>query len=426
MIYLHQKLLGLVRIFKNTWSKILNNGVHEGLDFDLVVRIRISNAIAVVGSLFAFGYCMFLVLQGEYLLGLRDVLFIANLMLMYILNYFRWYKAGPIFIFITVPAILLWVNHVYGTIGTEYFFYAMIVLSFYFFKRPLNQFLISFYLVALILLTKYLEMVVELSPYTARVEPYILASNIFMSLAILFLGISLFVSEHKKYKVEIESKNNQLNNALALANKKNEEVNLILRELNHRVKNNLQMISSLFNIQSYKTKSSELKWAMKDARNRIVSIAIMHQKLYKDNLFYEVKLKRYVDELVNYLVQSVSSTDSVKVSVDVEDVTLRIEDTVHVGLIINELLTNALKYGVSDHNNQNAVSIEISKKNVNLIIVVSDTGKGFPPDFDIMNTDSFGFYLLHNIVSQHEGQLILSSQGGARVEARLNIPDFGD
>lgn len=416
----------MIRIIKNSWSQIVDNGVHQGLSFDQVVRIRISNAIAVVGSLFAFFYCVFLLSQGEYLLGLRDVVFIANLMLLYILNYFRWYKAGPILIFITVPVVLLWVNHVYGKIGTEYYFYAMIVLSFYYFKKPLNRYLISFYLVFLVLLTKYLEMVVVLSPFTARVEPYILFSNVFMSLFILFLGVSLFVNEHKKYQVEIESKNNQLNDALALANKRNEQVNLVLRELNHRVKNNLQMISSLFNIQSYKTKSNEVKWAMKDARNRIVSIAIMHQKLYKDNLFYEVRLKRYIEELVSYLVQSVSSNEVVNVQVDVDQVTLRIEDTVHVGLIINELLTNALKYGVTDENARNEISVEISQQNNYLVIIVSDSGKGFPKDFDFRKTESFGFYLLDNIVTQHEGELNLTNNGGARVEAKLKIPEFRD
>ncbi len=413
-------------IVKNTWSRIINNGVHQGLNFDLVVRIRISNAIAVVGSLFAFFYCVFLLSQGEYILCFRDVVFIANLMLLYILNYFRLYKAGSIIVFITVPIVLLWVNHVYGTIGTEYYFYAMIVLSFYYFKKPLNRYLISFYLVLLILLTKYLEMVVVLSPFTVKVETYILFSNVFMSLSILFLGVLLFVNEHKKYQVEIESKNTQLNDALALANKRNEQVNLVLRELNHRVKNNLQMISSLFNIQSYKTKSNELKWAMKDARNRIVSIAIMHQKLYKDNLFYEVRLKRYVEELVSYLVQSVSSFDAVNVKVDVDNVTLRIEDTVHVGLIINELLTNALKYGVADEKIQNEINVDISQQSMYLVIVVSDTGEGFPKGFDIKETDSFGFYLLDNIVSQHEGELNISNNGGACVEARLKIPEFRD
>ncbi len=416
----------MIDTIRKIWSIIINNGVRQDLDFELVVRIRISNAIAVVGSLFAFSYCVFLLSQGEYLLAFRDLVFIANLMLLYILNSFRLYKAGPVIIFITVPFVLLWVNYVYGAIGTEYYFYAMIVFSFYYFKKPLNRYLISFYLVILILLTKYLEMIVELSSFTARVESYILASNIFMSLTILFLGISLFVNEHKKYQVEIESKNNQLNDALALANKRNEQVNLVLRELNHRVKNNLQMISSLFNIQSYKTKSSELKWAMKDARNRIVSIAIMHQKLYKDNLFYEVRLKQYIEELASYLVQSVSSGEKVNVKVSVDDITLSIEDTVHVGLIINELLTNALKYGVSGENRRNDITVTVSQKDIYLIIIVNDTGKGFPKGFESKKTDSFGFYLLDNIVTQHEGELFITNNGGARVEVKLNIPEFRD
>ncbi len=408
------------------WSSILNNGVREEHDFDQVMRIRISNGISVVGSFFALVYCTYLILNAQYRLALNDVLFILNLMLMFLLNRFGYNKIGSVLTITTVPVMLLYVNHEYGQISTDYFYFACIVLGFYFFKRRLNQILISLFFISLILLTKYLEAITIPNEFGLSVAPYIYISNTLMSLAILFLSISLFISEHEKHKHEMDVKNIQLNAALNLAQQKNEQVNIVLKELNHRVKNNLQMVSSLFNIQSYKTKNAETKKALKDARNRIVLIAIMHQKLYKDNLFYEVKLKKYIEELVDYLVQSVGFDDEINVKVEVDDVKLRIEDTVHVGLLINELLTNALKYGQSDNQLENMIKVEVLSNNGTLTINVCDSGKGFPENFDIEKTDSFGLDLVRNIVIQHNGSIDFTNQNGAKIRLQLKLTEFSD
>lgn len=411
---------------KGIWLNVLNNGVREEHDFDLVMRIRISNGISIVGSFFAFSYCIFLLLNAQYRLAFNDVVFIANLMLMYLLNYLGYNKIGSVLTITTVPVMLLFVNYEYGRISTDYFYFACIVLGFYFFKRRLNQVLISLFFISLILLTKYLEAITIPNEFGLSVAPYIYISNTLMSLAILFLSISLFISEHEKHKHEMDVKSIQLNAALNLAQQKNEQVNIVLKELNHRVKNNLQMVSSLFNIQSYKTKNAETKNALKDARNRIVSIAIMHQKLYKDNLFYEVKLKKYIEELVDYLVQSVGFDDEINVKVEVDDVKLRIEDTVHVGLLINELLTNALKYGQSDNQLENMIKVEILSNNGTLTINVCDSGKGFPENFDIEKTDSFGLDLVRNIVIQHNGSVQLTNKNGAMISLQLKLTEFSD
>ncbi len=408
------------------WQSVLNNGISEECDFDLGMRIRISNGISIVGSFFALVYCVFLALNSQYRLAFNDVLFIVNLMLMFLLNRLGYNKIGTVLTIITVPVMLLYVNYEYGRISTDYFYFACIVLGFYFFKRRLNQVLISFYFITLILLTKYLEVITIPNEFALSVAPYIYMSNTVMSLSIIFLSISLFINEHEKHKHEMDVKNIQLDAALSLAQQKNEQVNIVLKELNHRVKNNLQMVSSLFNIQSYKTKNIETKRALKDARNRIVSIAIMHQKLYKDNLFYEVNLKKYIEELVEYLVQSVGFDDNINVQVEVEDVKLRIEDTVHVGLLINELLTNALKYGQSENQLENKIQVEVSSNNGVLAINVSDSGKGFPANFDLEKTDSFGLDLVRSIVLQHNGDIQLSNQSGAKISLQLKLTEFSD
>ena len=409
---------------KTFWFRIINNGVHHELDFDQITQIRISNAISIIGALFAFFYCVFLATSSQFRLARNDIFFIANILLLYLFNYLRFYRLGTVFTFITLPVTLLFVNYEYGQIGTEYFFYSTIVLCFYYYRKPINQYLNSVYLIILIILTKYLEQTIPVEPFAAKISNYILLTNILMSSALLFISISLFINEHLNNKIEIEQKNRLLNEALKETQLKNEQVNLILKELNHRVKNNLQMVSSLFNIQSYKTKNKETRNALKAARNRIVSIAILHQKLYKDNLFLEIGLKKYLEELVDYLVQSVSLDNNVHVSCVVEDIKMRIEDTVHIGLIVNEVVTNALKYGVNKVSGGNHLDIRVEQVGGYLQIGIKDSGAGFPNEFSIEKSESFGLDLVYNIVLQHEGKIELINDSGAKVLVKIKMPEF--
>jgi two-component system, sensor histidine kinase PdtaS len=407
-------------------DKALNNGTHSELSFNQIAQIRISNAISLIGSLFALFYAIILFSFTEYRLALNDVLFIANTLLLYLFNRFRLYKLGTLLAFFTIPIALMLVNYEYGRIGTEYYFYSGIVLCFYYYKKPVNQYLNVAYFVILILLIKWLEKGVVPIGLAASISPFVLISNIVMSIFLLLLTISLFIDEHEKYQHAIEEKNIHLNTALTELQKKNHQVNMMLKELNHRVKNNLQLISSLFNIQSYKTKNSETKNALKDARNRIVSIAIMHQKLYKENLFEEVMLKKYIEDLVEYLVQSVDQEGNTKVKMQIDEVQLRIEDTVHVGLIINELITNAIKYGTHPDTGSNKIELQLTNQPGNLYIRVADHGKGFPKDFDPLRSGSFGLELVENIVAQHEGSLKIYGDKGTTVELNLKITEFRD
>lgn len=413
----------LLQSINNIWSKIINSGVGEYSNFDSIMRIRISNAIAVVGSFFALIYCIFLFSKGQNRLAFNDVLFIGNLMLLYVLNSLGHGKIGTVLTIITVPIMLLYVNHEYGKISTDYFYYACIVLGFYFFKKALNQVLISLFFVCLIILTKYLETVVVPGEFELSVAPYIYLSNTFMSLTILFLSLLLFINEHNRYKIQIDSKNVQLNDAIKLTEKKNKAISVLLKELNHRIKNNLQMVSGLLSIQARNCKDSEAHQKLRDASQRIDSLVILHQQLYKNNEELNPNMEEYVEKLTDHILFASGCEDVVTLKKDIDAIELSIDITIHIGLIINELITNALKYGVNRIFSNNEISIFLKCKGELLCLKVTDTGKNLPKGFSMQNINSGGLDLVNSIVQRYKGKLNIYLRENvtiAEVELMLN------
>jgi len=396
----------------NIWAKILNNGVHDGLDFDQVMRLRISNAISMVGSFFAFIYCIYLALNYQYRLAFNDILFITNLMLLYLLNYLGYNKTGTILTIISVPLMLLYVNYEYGKISTDYFFYSCIVLGFYFFKKRINQIFISVYFIALIFLTKYLEIIIVPKEFALDIAPYVYISNTIMSLSLLFLSIWLFITEHNNYRTEIDSKNQQLNVALEITKQKKEQVNLMLKELNHRVKNNLQQISSVLKIETVNSLNSETKEVLKKTRNRVYALSIIYKKLYNSSFNKRVSLKEYLYELIQNISDSYDMNND-SFEIDMAEFVLDMQDCINIGLIINELITNSIKYS-GKVSNELKLSININIfKNQAISILFKDNGKGF---FDLPKEGSNGLKLIKLLLTKNEGTLNLLNQNGACIE----------
>ncbi len=123
------------------------------------------------------------------------------------------------------------------------------------------------------------------------------------------------------------------------------EKDILLREIHHRVKNNMQIISSLLSLQMTHLDNGEAVDLLKESQNRVRSMAIIHDKLYQSNDFTKINLTEYIKSLVNGLFYSYSIEDHINSSIDVDDVLLNIETAVPFGLILNELISNSLKHG---------------------------------------------------------------------------------
>ncbi|NOS86181.1 MAG: PAS domain S-box protein [Ignavibacteria bacterium] len=185
-------------------------------------------------------------------------------------------------------------------------------------------------------------------------------------------------------------------------NKSLVEKETLLRETHHRVKNNLQIVASLLKLQSGYITDTDSKRYFEESQNRIKTIAILHEKLYGSEIYTSVQLKRYVEELIGILKESFGiNSKLIKINTEIEDIDLDIEYSVPVGLVINEIVTNSLKYAFPN-NVKGQINIIISSSAENLLIKIGDNGIGLSEKLDIDKLESLGLKLIFTLV---EGQL---------------------
>ncbi len=184
------------------------------------------------------------------------------------------------------------------------------------------------------------------------------------------------------------------------------EKDMLLKEVHHRVKNNLQTVCSLLNMQSRGTEDEEMKNLIKSSQNRVMAMAMVHEMLYLRDDLTAIDYKPYVFKLTEYLVKSVKGPDSkVKLAIDVPDIVLGIDTAIPLGLLINETITNSLKYGIKD-DAEGEIHIELKKKDENdYVLAIGDNGVGIAESVDPKTTKSLGLKLIHNLARQLKGSI---------------------
>lgn len=192
------------------------------------------------------------------------------------------------------------------------------------------------------------------------------------------------------------------------------EKEVLLKEVHHRVKNNLQVISSILNLQSSYVKDKKSLDLLLESQNRIKSMAFVHESLYQTKDFSNINFSSYVENITSNLVHSYSNPDNPpKLNLDLDPIQLNLDTAIPCGLIINELISNALKYAFRDKKGgQLDVSVKTNGKSIRIII--ADNGKGFPANVDFRNTESLGLQLVVTLVDQINGKIELETKKGAK------------
>lgn len=185
-----------------------------------------------------------------------------------------------------------------------------------------------------------------------------------------------------------------------------EEKEVLLKEIHHRVKDNLQIISSLFDLQSGETTDETVLEMFRECRNRVRSMAMIHERLYSAEDLARIDAAQYLSTLTNDLAHSYGLTSRhVKLRLDVDK-------AIPCGLIVNELVSNALKYAFqSEDDGEIVVQLE-PVEDSGLELKVRDNGVGFPSDINFRNTSSLGLRLVNSLVDQLDGEIEMSTAGG--------------
>ena len=214
-----------------------------------------------------------------------------------------------------------------------------------------------------------------------------------------------------RYAIERKRTREQITAALR-------EKEILLRELQHRVKNNLRLISTLLRLQSGYIKDKEVLAMFEESQNRIKSMALVHDKLYQFKDLGKIDIAHYIQELVTDLADSHGvEPDGIKLKINVHEVLLGIDTAIPCGLIINELVSNALKHAFPD-GREGEIRIDFlrSVNNNTFTLIIKDNGIGFPKDVDFRNTETMGLQLVNTLVKQLNGTIELDRSGGTKFQ----------
>lgn len=185
------------------------------------------------------------------------------------------------------------------------------------------------------------------------------------------------------------------------------EKELLLREVHHRVKNNLQTVSSLLSLQGKNTSNEKIKALIHGSQNRVISMAIIHEMLYIRNDLSKIEFRSYAKELTDYLINSSDGKNkNILFQIDIPEVQLSIDTAILLGLLINEAVTNSLKYAFLNKA-RGLITIALTKEATEncYLLGISDDGIGFSEDLDFRTHKSLGLKLIHNLARQLSGSV---------------------
>ncbi|AYN68675.1 sensor histidine kinase [Euzebyella marina] len=286
-----------------------------------------------------------------------------------------------------------------GGINSPFIFVlALIVVAGYVTTKSYGTIYLNLNLLIIVLI--YSQSVADFS-FVTNVVPEN-SRNLFALLSVLFsvyllggvFGKNLLHAHHNLYKTKSELE------------EKIHEKETLIKEVHHRVKNNLQTVSSLLSLQSRNIADREVKNLLKSSQNRVISMAMVHEMLYLREDLSKIEYRSYVQELAEYLIRSIKGTSSnITLDIDIPDLKLNIDTAIPLGLLINEAVTNALKYGIVDEN-KGEIHIQLSKdENNEFLLQIGDNGIGFPETVTHKTSNSLGLKLIHNLVRQLQGSI---------------------
>ncbi len=240
---------------------------------------------------------------------------------------------------------------------------------------------------------------------------YAMSAGLALLMVIIGLVTKNYFSSRRSAK-KIEEQRDMISKNL-------EERETLLKEIHHRVKNNLQIIANLLYLQSSKAEDENIKDVLEEGQGRVRSMSLIHQKLYENDDLKSIPFEEYLMELVQEIQNSFGDEGSkVKINIQAQQVFFDVENAVPLGLIINELTTNTFKYAF-DGKKKGEYNIYLTREDGHYELHVSDNGKGLPEEIDIRKTRSLGLRLVRVLSNQLEGQYHFENDGGMNFKLRF-------
>ncbi|PLX07804.1 MAG: hypothetical protein C0596_09395 [Marinilabiliales bacterium] len=238
-------------------------------------------------------------------------------------------------------------------------------------------------------------------------------NSIYMLFGVLFVILILIYVIYRR-NVKYTALNRELQESL-------KERETLIREVNHRVKNNLQIISSLLNLQAEQVIDKKESDILKISQSRVEAMSMIHENLYKSEKISDIDFSSYVNGLGSYMKTSFDlESKNIKLITDIPKITIDIDKLVPCGLIITELVTNSIKHAF-DFNSDNKIEITCTQVENNVNITIHDNGKGIKPGFDFRKSESLGLRLVYGLARQIKSELKYENDSGLKVWFEFKI-----
>ncbi len=204
------------------------------------------------------------------------------------------------------------------------------------------------------------------------------------------------------------------------------EKDILLKEIHHRVKNNLQIVTSLLKLQAGYVKDEKIKQLFRESQNRVQSMSLIHQKLYQTKDLANIDFKEYIETVTIHLQHSYGILeDRVKIRIDVNNMVMSIDNAIPAGLIINELVSNSLKHAFPDNRSGNIfINAAYDEYSNEYWLLIRDDGIGFTEKIDFENSNSFGLKLVDTLVKQLDGMIEIVFKGGSEFRIHFRSADY--
>lgn len=409
-------------MFNRSWDYISSIGIQPEYDDILVKRITLTNRFSIVALLVFLFSGINNVVLGDVFSGLLIESLVVVCILGFYFNKIGFHRFSVSFLFITVSFAIFYFDSYSGILSGTYLYHFPLILAiaFIFDMREDKGLMVFHFLLILVLLI--INIATHYSLFTSRFLNDDMRSQMFMfNLVFSVSSVGFFVyimiqnnlKESYLYIQRIEERRKSekvIKEAL-------DEKNILIAELHHRVKNNLAIISGLFSLKLNDNLHEDAKNVLLESRNRVRSMALIHNRLYNGNSLTEVNFEEYAQELVSEINSSYPTlSNPISINTAIHNVSLNVNLAIPCGLILNELLTNSFKHAFI---NKKDAQIDISFTNdgKNYVLIVKDNGVGLPPDYN--KKQSLGVTVIEALSEQLDGSFSFSSNNGTCFELKF-------
>jgi two-component sensor histidine kinase len=410
---------------KAFFNRFINNGTSGITDVFIVREVRLVNFfsyVILISLIFGLTNTFFVCNKFPELAAL--LLFVTSIFSL-VFNYYKKNSLAAYFLLVPVNVNLFFLNQHYSENVGNYMYYFLVIYFIAVLNNPNKKptrtivfFLITF---ASFLGSKLIKIPsLRFSEITLEEEKVLLFYNQFLCFSIGIIIVFQAVRLINRQNIETLKLLDKEKEAQKTINQSLVEKEVLLAEIQHRVKNNLAIIASLIRLQADKATDKQSIELFEDTKNRVISMSMVHDKLYNTKDLSHIDLSLYLSDLVSELVKSFSSLGSeIKVEKNLSSVLIELTRAVPVGLIVNEALTNSLKHAFNETIKNPTLTIGLKKENKSIFLTISDNGVGF--NYPVEKKTVLGLSLINSLAQQIDAKTNFQTQNGTVIQ--LEIPE---